>query len=70
MQHQTTYMDGVSFEDWEEWASSLDWLCDHHPNLWGNVTTGKNNISRTSHNPFTIHALRAGKCPVPRISRE
>ncbi len=47
--HPTTYMDGVSFEDWEEWASSLDWLCDHHPNLWGNVTTGKNNISRTSH---------------------
>ena len=47
--HPTTYMDGVSFEDWEEWASSLDWLCDHHPNLWGNVTTGKNNISCTSH---------------------
>ena len=42
-------MDGVSFEEWEEWASSLDWLCAHHPNLWGNVTTGKNNISRTSH---------------------
>ena len=47
--HPTTYMDGVFYEEWEEWASSADWLCDHHPNLWGNVTTGKNNISRTSH---------------------
>ena len=47
--HPTTYMDGVFYEDWEEWASVADWLYDHHPNLWGNVTTGKNNISRTSH---------------------
>ena len=47
--HPTTYMHGVSFEDWEEWTSVSDWLCDHHPNLWGNVTTGKDNISRTSH---------------------
>ena len=41
--------DGVFYEDWEEWTSVADWLYDHHPNLWGNVTTGKNNISRTSH---------------------
>ena len=47
--HPTTYMDGVFYEDWEEWASVADWLYVHHPNLWGNVTTGKNNISRTSH---------------------
>lgn len=47
--HPTTYMGGVSFEDWEEWTSVSDWLCDHHPNLWGNVTTGKDNINRTSH---------------------
>ena len=47
--HPTTYMDGVFYEDWEEWTSVADWLYDHHPNLWGNVTTGKNNISRTSH---------------------
>ena len=46
--HPTTYMNGVFYEEWEEWASSADWLYDHHPNLWGNVTTGKNNISRTS----------------------
>ena len=68
--HPTTYMDGVFYEDWEEWASVADWLYVHHPNLWGNVTTGKNNISRTAINPFTIHALRDGKCPVPRILRE
>ena len=47
--HPTTYMDGVFYEDWEEWTSVADWLYVHHPNLWGNVTTGKNNISRTSH---------------------
>ena len=47
--HPTTYMNGVLYEDWEEWASVADWLYVHHPNLWGNVTTGKNNISRTSH---------------------
>ena len=47
--HPTTYMNGVFYEDWEEWASSADWLYDHRPNLWGNMTTGMNNISRTSH---------------------
>ncbi len=47
--HPTIYMHDVFFEDWEEGASSADWLCDHHPNLWGNVTTGKNNISRIGH---------------------
>ena len=47
--HPTTYMDGVFYEDWEEWTSVADWLYVHPPNLWGNVTTGKNNISRTSH---------------------
>ena len=46
--HPTTYMNGVFYEEWEEWASSADWLYDHHPNLWGNVTTTRNNISRTS----------------------
>lgn len=44
----TTYMNGVFFEDWEEWASVSDWLSNPHPNLWGNVTTGKNNVSRVS----------------------
>ena len=47
--HPTTYMNGVFYEDWEEWASSADWLYGHRPNLWGNMTTGMNNISRTSH---------------------
>lgn len=47
--HPTTYMNGVLYEDWEEWASSADWLYGHRPNLWGNMTTGMNNISRTSH---------------------
>lgn len=47
--HPTTYMNGVFYEDWEEWASSADWLYDHRPNLWGNMTTGMNNIGRTSH---------------------
>lgn len=47
--HPTTYMNGVFYEEWEEWVSSADWLYGHHPNLWGNVTTGVNNISRTSH---------------------
>ena len=46
--HPTTYMNGVFYEEWEEWTSSADWLYDHHPNLWGNVTTTRNNISRTS----------------------
>ncbi|MCD8034805.1 MAG: DUF4906 domain-containing protein [Alistipes sp.] len=46
--HPTTYMHGVSFEDWEEWASSADWLCDHHPNLWGNGTTSSSAIIRGS----------------------
>ncbi len=44
--HPTTYMHGVSYEDWEEWASSADWLYDHHPNLWGNGTTNNNTIIR------------------------
>lgn len=46
--HPTTYMHGVSFEDWEEWASSADWLYDHHPNLWGNGTTNNSAIIRGS----------------------
>lgn len=62
-------MDGVFYEDWEEWASVADWLYVHHPNLWGNVTTGKNNISRTSHKSIYDPCLRDGKCPVPRILR-
>ena len=55
--HPTTYMGGVSFEDWEEWTSVSDWLCDHHPNLWGNVTTGRDNINRT------IHKAGCDACP-------
>ena len=31
--HPTTYMNGVFYEEWEEWVPSADWLYDHHPNL-------------------------------------
>ena len=44
--HPTTYMDGVSFEDWEEWTSVSDWLYIHHPNLWGNATANNSTIVR------------------------
>ena len=47
--HPTTYMNGVFYEDWEEWTSSADWLYVHHPNLWGNMTIGMTNIIRISH---------------------
>ena len=68
--HPTTYMDGVSFEDWEEWASSLDWLCDHTRTSGATSRPGKTISAAPAINPFTIRALWAGKCPVPRISRE
>ena len=44
--HPTTYMDGVSFEDWEEWTSVSDWLYIHHPNLWGNATANNSTSVR------------------------
>lgn len=47
--HPTIYMNGANFQDWDEWTSVSDWLYDPHPNLWGNITTGKNNISRVSY---------------------
>ena len=46
--HPTTFMSDAMYEDWEEWASVVDWLYNHHPNLWGNVTTSNNNISKVS----------------------
>lgn len=48
IRHPTTYMNGVFYEDWDEWTSVADWLHIPHPNLWGNTTTSKNNISRIS----------------------
>lgn len=64
--HPTTYMDGVFYEDWEEWTSVADWLYDHHPNLWGNVTTLKNNISRTSHKSIYDPCPPGWKCSESR----
>ncbi|WP_302582516.1 DUF4906 domain-containing protein [Alistipes shahii] len=46
--HPTTFMSDAMYEDWEEWTSVVDWLYNHHPNLWGNVTTSNNNISKVS----------------------
>ena len=46
--HPTTFMSDAMYEDWEEWTSVADWLYNHHPNLWGNVTTSNNNISKVS----------------------
>lgn len=46
--HPTTFMSDAMYEDWEEWASVVDWLYNHHPNLWGNVTTSNSNISKVS----------------------
>lgn len=46
--HPTTYMNGATYQDWEEWTSVADWLYDPRPNLWGNKTTNDNNISRIS----------------------
>lgn len=44
--HPTTFMNDAMYEDWEEWKSRADWHYCNHPNLWGNVTTNKNNISK------------------------
>lgn len=63
--HPTAYMDGVFFEDWEEWTSVSDWLYGNHPNLWGNITTSKNNISKVSNKSIYDPCPVGWKVPSP-----
>lgn len=63
--HPTTFMNDAMYEDWEEWASRADWHYPNHPNLWGNVTTNKNNISRVSQKSIYDPCPPGWKVPSP-----
>ena len=63
--HPTTFMSDAMYEDWEEWASVVDWLYNHHPNLWGNVTTSNNNISKVSYKSIYDPCPVGWKVPSP-----
>lgn len=63
--HPTTFMNDAMYEDWEEWTSVVDWLYGNHPNLWGNVTTNKNNISRVSRKSIYDPCPVGWKVPSP-----
>ena len=58
-------MSDAMYEDWEEWASVVDWLYNHHPNLWGNVTTSNNNISKVSYKSIYDPCPVGWKVPSP-----
>ena len=63
--HPTSFMNNAMYEDWEEWTSVADWLYGNHPNLWGNVTTSKNNISKVSHKSIYDPCPVGWKVPSP-----
>lgn len=62
-------MNNAMFEDWEEWTSRADWHYPNHPNLWGNVTTSKNNISRVSNKSIYDPCPVGWKVPSPEAFR-
>lgn len=63
--HPTTFMSDAMYEDWEEWASVVDWLYNHHPNLWGNITTSNSNISKISYKSIYDPCPVGWKVPSP-----
>lgn len=63
--HPTTFMNDAMYEDWEEWTSRADWHYCNHPNLWGNVTTNKNNISKISNKSIYDPCPAGWKVPSP-----
>lgn len=63
--HPTTFMSDAMYEDWEEWSSVADWLYNHHPNLWGNVTTSNSNISKVSQKSIYDPCPPGWKVPSP-----
>lgn len=63
--HPTTFMNNAMYEDWEEWTSVADWLYGNHPNLWGNITTNKNNISKVSNKSIYDPCPVGWKVPSP-----
>ena len=67
--HPTTCMSKAVCEDWEEWSSRADWHYPNHPNLWGNVTTSKNNISRVSNKSIYDPCPVGWKVPSPEAFR-
>ena len=67
--HPTTFMNNAMYEDWEEWTSVADWLYGSHPNLWGNVTTSNDNISRFSQKSIYDPCPVGWKVPSPEDFR-
>lgn len=67
--HPTTFMNNAMYEDWEEWTSVADWLYGSHPNLWGNVTTSNDNISRVSQKSIYDPCPVGWKVPSPEDFR-
>lgn len=63
--HPTTFMNNAMYEDWEEWTSVADWLYGNHPNLWGNITTDKNSISKVSNKSIYDPCPVGWKVPSP-----
>lgn len=63
--HPTTFMSDAMYEDWEEWASVVDWLYNPHPNLWGNITTSNSNISKVSRKSIYDPCPVGWKVPSP-----
>lgn len=63
--HPTTFMNDAMYDEWDEWTSVADWLYNHHPNLWGNVTTGNGNISKVSYKSIYDPCPVGWKVPSP-----